>query len=92
MRHEPRLSMNKFKVVCVHLATRWYGSGHVTTSMATMKCGAGHVLMCMQLKCPFQDGDMYHPAANVEKMRAGVPLTDEDRVPWLLALHQVIVG
>ena len=32
---------------------------------------------------PFLDADDFHPAANVEKMRAGVPLTDEDRWPWL---------
>jgi gluconokinase len=29
------------------------------------------------------DGDDFHSAANVEKMAGGVPLTDEDRVPWL---------
>ena len=32
---------------------------------------------------PFLDGDDFHPAANVEKMRAGHPLTDDDRWPWL---------
>jgi gluconokinase len=31
----------------------------------------------------FADADDFHPAANVAKMRAGLPLTDEDRVPWL---------
>jgi gluconokinase len=35
---------------------------------------------------PFLDGDRYHPPANVEKMRGGTPLTDEDRWPWLQAL------
>ena len=34
----------------------------------------------------FADGDTFHPAANVEKMRAGTPLTDEDRMPWLRAI------
>ena len=34
----------------------------------------------------FADADEFHPAANVEKMRAGVPLTDEDRWPWLRAI------
>lgn len=38
------------------------------------------------LHAPFLDGDRYHPEANVEKMRAGTPLTDEDRWPWLEAL------
>ena len=38
------------------------------------------------LHAPFLDGDKYHPESNVEKMRAGTPLTDEDRWPWLEAL------
>jgi len=33
-----------------------------------------------------EDGDSYHPAANVAKMRAGTPLTDDDRWPWLQAI------
>ena len=36
-----------------------------------------------RLDAPFLDGDGYHPPANVEKMRAGTPLTDDDRWPWL---------
>ena len=32
---------------------------------------------------PFFDADDFHPAANVEKMRSGTPLTDDDRWPWL---------
>ena len=32
---------------------------------------------------PFIEGDSLHPARNVEKMRQGIPLTDEDRWPWL---------
>jgi gluconokinase len=38
------------------------------------------------LHAPFLDGDKYHPEANVEKMRNGIALTDEDRWPWLEAL------
>ena len=34
----------------------------------------------------FAEGDDFHPAANVEKMRAGHPLDDEDRWPWLRSL------
>jgi gluconokinase len=33
----------------------------------------------------FEDGDWFHPPANVEKMHRGIPLTDEDRRPWLAA-------
>jgi carbohydrate kinase (thermoresistant glucokinase family) len=35
---------------------------------------------------PFEDGDRLHSAANVAKMHAGIPLTDEDRWPWLQAV------
>src|SRR5262245_40119676 len=38
----------------------------------------------------FEDGDWFHPAANVEKMHRGVPLTDEDRRPWLEAIARWI--
>src|SRR5262245_931702 len=38
------------------------------------------------LDVPFVDGDDLHPQATVERMAAGIPLTDEDRRPWLLAI------
>jgi gluconokinase len=34
----------------------------------------------------FRDADSFHPSTNVEKMRRGMPLTDEDRAPWLAAI------
>lgn len=43
-------------------------------------------LLARQLGWEFEDGDDLHPAANIAKMRAGVPLTDADRRPWLLAV------
>jgi gluconokinase/6-phosphogluconolactonase len=38
----------------------------------------------------FEDGDSFHPPANVAKMSAGRPLTDEDRWPWLQAIADEI--
>lgn len=38
----------------------------------------------------FFDADNFHPAQNIAKMAAGVPLNDEDRLPWLTELHQLI--
>jgi gluconokinase len=38
----------------------------------------------------FEEGDRWHPPANVEKMRAGTPLSDDDRWPWLDALSAAI--
>lgn len=43
-----------------------------------------------RLHAPFLDGDGYHPAANKEKMRAGIPLVDEDRWPWLETLAKAL--
>ena len=39
-------------------------------------------LLASQLEWEFADGDDYHPAANIEKMRNGIPLTDAERAPW----------
>ena len=43
-------------------------------------------LIAARLDCPFRDADGFHPKANIEKMASGVPLTDEDRWPWLRAI------
>jgi gluconokinase len=43
-------------------------------------------LLAGQLRWQFADADAFHPQANIEKMRAGEPLTDEDRMPWLRAV------
>ncbi|MBV8213171.1 MAG: gluconokinase [Verrucomicrobia bacterium] len=40
-----------------------------------------------KLKFEFLDADNFHPPANIEKMKHGIPLTDEDRFPWLQNLH-----
>ena len=42
--------------------------------------------LAQQLGLPFYDADDFHSPASVEKMRSGIPLTDEDRMPWLKAL------
>jgi ribose 5-phosphate isomerase A len=39
--------------------------------------------LAARLGWPFEEGDTLHPAANVAKMHAGIPLTDADRQPWL---------
>ncbi len=46
-------------------------------------------LLAQRLGWPFHDADDFHPPANVAKMRAGIPLTDEDRVPWLAQLNEL---
>jgi gluconokinase len=44
------------------------------------------VELARRLGWEFAEGDDHHPAANVEKMRAGTPLDDADREPWLRGL------
>jgi gluconokinase len=43
-------------------------------------------LLAERLGWPFADGDAFHPAANLAKMKAGIPLSDADRGPWLAAI------
>jgi gluconokinase len=43
-------------------------------------------LLALRLRWEFEDADWLHPASNVEKMHEGIPLTDEDRWPWLEAI------
>lgn len=47
-------------------------------------------LLAQRLVCSFVDGDDFHSAANKEKMARGIPLTDEDRWPWLAAIRAAI--
>lgn len=49
-------------------------------------------LLAEKLKCRFADADDFHPPSNVEKIRKGVALNDNDRAPWLRALRQAIDG
>ena len=48
-------------------------------------------LLAEQLSWTFVDADQYHPPANVEKIRRGIGLSDQDRVPWLQSLREAIV-
>lgn len=47
-------------------------------------------MLADELGWEFHDADSFHPEANVKKMSAGQPLTDEDRLPWLQALSDLI--
>lgn len=47
-------------------------------------------LLARQLGWSFFEGDDFHSAGNIEKLRRGEPLNDEDREPWLDAIREVI--
>jgi gluconokinase len=48
--------------------------------------------LARRLGCEFRDADSFHPPANIAKMKSGVPLSDEDRWPWLHAIALWIAG
>ncbi len=49
-------------------------------------------VLAHELDWRFAEGDDFHSAANIAKMHAGIPLTDEDRAPWLQSLRSAITG
>ena len=64
--------------------------GHaVVIVMGVSGCGKSTIAerLAARLGGHFRDGDALHPDANIAKMSAGVPLTDEDREPWLEAVR-----
>ncbi|WP_295989905.1 gluconokinase [Rugamonas sp.] len=60
--------------------------------MGVSGCGKSEVgrALAEALGVPFLEGDSFHSAANVAKMSAGTPLTDDDRADWLLTLQNQI--
>ena len=69
---------------------------HKTPCAIVVMCVAGSgkttigEKLAEQLGWVYEDGDSFHPKANVEKMSAGQPLTDDDRWPWLQAIADEI--
>jgi gluconokinase len=64
----------------------------VIVLMGVSGCGKSTIgaALSRRLGWPFRDADSFHPPANVAKMSRGMPLTDEDRWPWLAAIAQWI--
>jgi gluconokinase len=58
--------------------------------MGVAGCGKSAVgeQIAQGLGLPLVEGDEFHPASNIEKMRQGLPLTDQDRAGWLQRLGQ----
>ena len=47
-------------------------------------------VIAQRFHAPYVEGDDYHPPANIKKMSAGIPLTDDDRWPWLDAMGKAM--
>jgi len=60
--------------------------------MGVAACGKSSLGQALadKLGRPFIEGDSYHPAANIARMQAGIPLTDEDRASWLEQLANIL--
>ena len=60
----------------------------IVVVMGVSGCGKSTLgaLLASHLRWEFADADWFHPASNVDKMHSGIPLTDEDRWPWLNAV------
>ena len=62
--------------------------------MGVASCGKTTVgeALAARLGADFIEGDRLHPKANIEKMSSGIPLTDEDRWPWLSLVGERLQG
>ena len=60
----------------------------VVIVMGVSGCGKSTIgaLLALRLRWEFEDADWFHPPSNIDKMHVGIPLTDEDRWPWLDAV------
>ncbi|MBN1799349.1 MAG: gluconokinase [Spirochaetales bacterium] len=56
--------------------------------MGVSGCGKTYIgsLLAEKIGLPFYDADDFHSPANIKKMKAGIPLSDKDREPWLRAI------
>jgi gluconokinase len=64
------------------------GDPSVVVVMGVSGCGKSTVasMLAHRLHWSYEDGDWFHPQSNIEKMHSGMPLTDEDRWPWLYGI------
>jgi carbohydrate kinase (thermoresistant glucokinase family) len=65
---------------------------HLIVLMGVSGCGKTSVgtALAELNSLPFFDADDYHPQSNKQKMQSGIPLEDQDRIPWLERLNQLM--
>ena len=59
--------------------------------MGVSGCGKSTIgkKLAQKLGCSFLEGDDFHPTENITKMKKGIPLTDQDRLPWLKKISEI---
>jgi len=74
--------------------SKHHNKGTAWVVMGVSGCGKSSIgaLLAARLGVPFIEGDAYHSEANVAKMSAGVPLTDDDRHDWLVTLRDKLAA
>lgn len=78
----PDLAANKAQPTAPKILVVMGVSGSGKTTIGTQ--------LALALRWDFEDADWFHPTRNIDKMHAGIPLTDEDRAPWLIAIADFI--
>jgi gluconokinase len=75
-----------------HAKVSWEDAQVVVIVMGVSGSGKTTVgqRLAAALGCRFRDADDFHPPENIAKMTAGIPLTDEDREPWLAVLRELL--
>ncbi|HWX12390.1 MAG TPA: gluconokinase, partial [Trinickia sp.] len=75
-----------------HASLKMGLSGEAMILIVMGVSGAGKTrvgeLLAERLSCSFIDGDAFHSDANKEKMAHGIPMTDDDRWPWLATIRE----
>ena len=76
----------------MHVYTKRLITSRVIIFIGVAGCGKSTVgaALAARLNVPFLDADDYHSEENIAKMSQGIPLTDEDRWPWLDALSTAL--
>lgn len=88
------IPQSKDKLVHLSTALRKSGAPRVLVVMGVAGCGKSTVAQMIgdAAHWPTVEGDALHPKANIDKMSAGIPLNDDDRLPWLQKIEEVTMG
>lgn len=68
-------------------------TGQILVVMGPCACGKSEVASALSqhYQCAYIDADSLHPQSNIEKMSNGIPLTDDDRFPWLKTVREHLI-